>query len=766
MLLEFATSGPPTGIDVEHPLDVLEAAIARGAHPSAEQLEAASALREETLEKVAQGFARLIPWTDLRKCLPRKLKLSPIAAIPHKSRAYRMILDLSFAFTVNSTTWPSVNESTDRHAAPLQAMTQLGKVLPRLVYALATLPKEKGPVLMMKADIKDGFWRIAVPPEEEYNFAYVLPQLDPNQPEDIQIVIPSALQMGWTSSPPIFCAATETARDVAEQLRQQPTLPHHPLEDQTIDPSELLAAVQHPSTWTTQDLPQRLHDLNYLFEVFVDDYIGLLQTTNEEHLRHHTRALFHAIHSIFPPVAVTKHDGEDPISEKKLKQGEGIWSTRKEILGWLFDGIARTIELPPPKVDKLVHSLTKILRTKHTTTTELQSLLGKLQHATLGIPSGKGLLAPLYKLLPVRHPNQPPKRRKQTIPIPSTSLAYRLLYDYRTLIRLIGQRPTHCAQLVTGMPAYVGFCDACKYGAGGVWCAGSKHLEPIVWRVEWPQSVAASLVSPSNPKGTLTINDLEMAGLLLHYLVLDHLVDLKHQHAAAWVDNTSAVSWATRLASSKSAVGQRLVRALCLRHCITQSSPLAAWSIAGALNGMADLASRSFRKAGKDTYNLSDSQFLAKFNADFPLTQNASWKLFRLASKVTSLVFSELQTKMLPMGQWMRLTTKGHDIGTIGKASSDPIMWTPALKDCLMTNKSSSSAPLLQKCEQGLTDEAIKSAVARCKSRFGPSERPVNWLQNPIPPTTGTTPTAPPTGSASHSSLKATAEQTHRHKPN
>ena len=44
-----------------------------------------------------------------------------------------------------------------------------------------------------------------------------------------------------------------------------------------------------------------------------------------EHITHHTRALFHAIHSIFPPVSVTQHDGEDPISQKKLDEGEGVW---------------------------------------------------------------------------------------------------------------------------------------------------------------------------------------------------------------------------------------------------------------------------------------------------------------------------------------------------------------------------------------------------------------------------------------------------------
>ena len=49
--------------------------------------------------------------------------------------------------------------------------------------------------------------------------------------DDIEIVIPHALQMGWSESPPFFCAATETARDIIETYYNTfPNIPHHPLE--------------------------------------------------------------------------------------------------------------------------------------------------------------------------------------------------------------------------------------------------------------------------------------------------------------------------------------------------------------------------------------------------------------------------------------------------------------------------------------------------------------------------------------------------------
>ena len=45
-----------------------------------------------------------------------------------------------------------------------------------------------------------------------------------------------------------------------------------------------------------------------------------------------------------------------PISKQKLSQ-EGLWETRKEILGWMFDGIQRTIELAPKKCEKLQQTI-------------------------------------------------------------------------------------------------------------------------------------------------------------------------------------------------------------------------------------------------------------------------------------------------------------------------------------------------------------------------------------------------------------------------
>ena len=72
-----------------------------------------------------------------------------------------------------------------------------------------------------------------------------------------------------------------------------------------------------------------------LVEVFVHDFIGATKDLSEEHLTHVSRAMLFGVHSIFPPPEISKHQGKDPISQKKLQQGKGTWATTKKYSdGW------------------------------------------------------------------------------------------------------------------------------------------------------------------------------------------------------------------------------------------------------------------------------------------------------------------------------------------------------------------------------------------------------------------------------------------------
>ena len=68
-------------------------------------------------------------------------------------------------------------------------------------------------------------------------------------------------------------------------------------------------------------------------------------------------------------------------------------------MGWLLDGIHKTIKLPKDKWDKIIKLLLELNRKTYVSINELQSIQGKLQFASIGIPLGKPLLGPIDRII-------------------------------------------------------------------------------------------------------------------------------------------------------------------------------------------------------------------------------------------------------------------------------------------------------------------------------------------------------------------------------
>jgi hypothetical protein len=198
--------------------EVIEAAVARGPHPTASTPEALEVFKEDIKYQVQAGFSKVKSWEELKKLWPKNLKISPVACIPQVGRQGRIILDLLFLVyqegdEVVTATQASVNDTTALQA-PLVPVKQIGKVLPRLLQYMQNTPAGLH-ILFSKLDLSDGFWHLIVQGTDCYNFAYVLPQA---AGKPIQIVVPSAVQMGWVESPSLFCTVTESAQDLAQHF--------------------------------------------------------------------------------------------------------------------------------------------------------------------------------------------------------------------------------------------------------------------------------------------------------------------------------------------------------------------------------------------------------------------------------------------------------------------------------------------------------------------------------------------------------------------
>jgi hypothetical protein len=167
-LLEYASGGCPALTDKPWTKEQMLEAVEKGPHASALQPDAINQLVEELAEKVRMGQARIVLWDDIKDNPPPQLKISPLAMIPHKSRKFRAILDLSFRLRLkDGSHLPSVNEGTTLNA-PVGAIDQMGHALSRIIHVFAEVGNE-AKVFMAKYDIKDGFWRLDCAEGEEWN---------------------------------------------------------------------------------------------------------------------------------------------------------------------------------------------------------------------------------------------------------------------------------------------------------------------------------------------------------------------------------------------------------------------------------------------------------------------------------------------------------------------------------------------------------------------------------------------------------------------
>ena len=127
--------------------------------PSAHAKEARDCLLHKTKTKVEKGFVKVVTYKDIRDRHPPKLKLLPIAMIPHKSQKFRAFLDLSFNLRAPKHKKALVNKTTRRQALA-EPMTELGNVIKRILATIEDRCQEEPAVKFMfaKLDIKDGFW--------------------------------------------------------------------------------------------------------------------------------------------------------------------------------------------------------------------------------------------------------------------------------------------------------------------------------------------------------------------------------------------------------------------------------------------------------------------------------------------------------------------------------------------------------------------------------------------------------------------------------
>ncbi len=328
--------------------------------------------------------------------------------------------------------------------------------------------------------------------------------------------------------------------------------------------------------------------LRYSIELYVEDFMSIVIPTSKAQLDHVANAIMLGIHDVFPANIV---DSNDPISEKKLKKGEGQYSTLKTLLGFDFDGNRKTMWLEEKKRAILLTTLKGWIRSGKNKQgipfKDFELVTAKLRHAFLALQGGKGLLSPCNRLL---------RKRPSVIYFHRNPPFFLAIKDMHTLLRESTTRPSRCKELVAGWPDYVGVCNESSFGAEGIIIGKLSECSPTVFQLQWPPDVTASVVSDKNRGGKITNLDLEMAGLLLLWLMIEHVCSLlTEKRVALFGDNSPTVSWVQRMACWSNFITKQLIRILALRINAQRSCPLTpTLHISADQNTMTDIPLRSF----------------------------------------------------------------------------------------------------------------------------------------------------------------------------
>ena len=617
--------------------------INRGCHPSATLH--ADFLREEMADSIESKFWMVLPY-ELVKHL-EELMIWPAAVKDEHNRRPRLLCDHSWDWG-----WPSVNDTTIPHAPP-EAM-QFGGALDRLVFFLRHANRIFGPPRIAKQDVKDGFYRLYLLALACLRLAIVLPKYD-GEPQ--LLAIPMACTMGWVQSPPTFCTMSETICDLANQdfarlgknvsphrLEEaasaqddlSPSMEPRPIHDEEAEANQSLA-IPGSALKTRREVEERVPPSNCpstkplaYTDVFMDDYIQLGQG-GPDRMNAIRRHLLHAADKVLAMPSASQEKRHEALSIKKMLQGDGSWTTRKLLLGWVVDSLRQTLELSARRKLELAKIFASLCNAKRVSRKRWERLLGKIRWLAVAIPGSQGLLGALQLAL----------NRCTSNRIRINQELKDHIYELARLSSSLRERPTYLAEIVPQEPTLLGATDAAKVGMGGIFydSKGSAYL----WRHPFSPELQSRLVTEENPTGIDTNSDLEHAGLLAQVSLMADHHNVRYATLLNCCDNTPAVSRVTKGSVVSEGPSAYLCHFAC-QHQRTHRYCHVSQYLPGDANVMADDASR--------LQHLTDSAFLAHFEQHYP--QPKGWVLLQLRPEVASTL-----TSMLLSNSPLRPTQEG-----------------------------------------------------------------------------------------------------------
>jgi hypothetical protein len=491
--------------------DELTKTLARGNHQSAEaELPVVARLLGKD---VRHGFSlpfdpvviERIPGAEVQPCgLAKQFTLNADGSRATKDR---LTQDLSFW---SGTFDRSVNSRIDLSAYPEMIY---GWCLLRVIHFVVTLRKAHPDtrIFVAKFDFSDAYRRICHAASAMVKSIIVAAGI---------AYLALRLTFGGSPNPPTWCCVSEMLTDLANEV------PLSPDWDPPLDPDQPFDEVPDDVPFGSAcDMAFGVPvTVTFRCDCFVDDVIQAFLDTPRN------RRLLPSIVPFVARVFFRPHAGEAepvprrPIFSPEKQAAEGTPAEIQIVLGWLLDTRRLLLALPTDKFRAWSDDIQIVIDSGVVTTHDLETIVGRLNHASHVLPLARHFLPRLRR----RSQKSAPARQQATLSIEE-------IRDLRLWLRILAQAHAGISLnlLVRRRPQFIGWCDSCPYGLGGLLTNGRA------WRIRVPAACVFYGDSTAN-------NALEFLALGVTVMLL--VIDAPHPMACllAMGDSTSAIGWLFR----------------------------------------------------------------------------------------------------------------------------------------------------------------------------------------------------------------------------
>lgn len=632
----------------------LRGQLARGNHPSA--LEDTEKVSKLLTKEVTHGFSLPIPKEKVPTI--RRAMVQPCGLVSQfslqadgsRELKQRLTHDLSYSMTKPNA---SINSRVEMDRYPEMVY---GWCLIRIIHFIVSLrcdfPTDR--ILISKFDYSDAYRRVSHSASAAAQSILTLGETG---------FISLRLTFGGSPNPPTFCAFSETLTDVANELSLT-----------SFDPKEFSSPTVQASHTRTKivygdDIPLAKGirpavrvptSLNSRKDCFIDDIISVFLDRPDVILREcHIVPL--AVHVLSRP-----HAGDDlePLRRRALLakpklEAEGRPCEVQVVLGWEIDSRRLELRLPFDKFTAWSQDLEETIAKGGATTKALESLIGRLNHASYVIPLSRHFLNDLRDRISAKG-----RRSKQTLRLSSDEINDLILW--KSFLKK-ARSGLSLNLLTIRSPTHLAWSDSCPYGLGGY------TLRGVAWRIKIKQDSPIYGEDAAN-------NVLEFLGNAISLLLLmREAKSCDFPCLLALGDNTSGIGWIFKTGRiGRSSIYYRPAKFIARRiatEAIENDAQICAQHIKGCHNDVSDILSFEGDQRGAPnefTYDRPDDITLSqRFHDHLPQLIPENFLILPLPPEINSFALQALQmiSESLERSRKSR-GRRPNELGKSGKALS------------------------------------------------------------------------------------------------